>query len=131
MDIFVKSCGLILVAVILSIVLSNNNKSFHFVITIAVCCFVGISALDLLRPVIVFFNTLEKQGNWNKDILQVLVKCVGVGILSDITSGVCNDSGNGAMAKSLKLLSSAIILWLSIPLFEGLLDLVNSILGKF
>jgi hypothetical protein len=43
---------------------------------------------------------------------------------------ICTDAGNTALAKTVQILTTAMILWLSIPLFESLLDLVQAILGE-
>ena len=43
---------------------------------------------------------------------------------------VCKDAGNESMGKSMQLLGSAAILYLSVPLFAALLELLQKILGE-
>lgn len=127
---FMKAAGLILISVVLCMILSGQNKYFPVLIAISVCCIVSIAALQYIRPVLDFFEQLQSMGNWNNELMTILVKAVGIGILSEITALICADSGNTALGKSLQILTTAVILWLSLPLFTRLLELVNQLLGK-
>lgn len=63
-------------------------------------------------------------------MLGLLLKAVGIGLVSQIAGAVCTDAGNGALARQLQLLGNAAILYLSLPLFSGLLELLQEILGE-
>jgi hypothetical protein len=43
---------------------------------------------------------------------------------------ICTDAGNGALGKALQLLTGAVILWLSIPLIQALIELLSEMLGE-
>ena len=90
----------------------------------------SVAALQYIRPVLDFFTQLQSVGNWDSELMRILIKAVGIGILSEITALICADSGNAALGKSLQILTTAVILWLSLPLFTGLLELVSQLLGK-
>jgi stage III sporulation protein AD len=66
----------------------------------------------------------------NLELLAVILKTVGIGMVGELAGLVCSDAGNAALAKTIQILTTAMILWLSIPLFESLLDLVQTILGE-
>ena len=69
-------------------------------------------------------------GNLRSDLLGILLKAVGIGLISEIAAVVCSDSGNAGLGKMIQLIGSVVILWLSIPVFQALLDLVQTILGE-
>ena len=96
---------------------------------IAVCCVVTISALSYLQPVLSFFTRLQTLGNLNTQLMETLVKSVAVSLLAEITAVICKDVGNAALGKTLQILASAVILWLSLPVFEEFLTLVETVLG--
>lgn len=127
---YVKAAGLVLVSVVLCLVLSGQNKSFPVLIAIAVCSIVTIAALQYIRPLLDFFDQLRAVGKFDSELLTILIKAVGIGILSEITALICADSGNSALGKSLQILTTAVILWLSLPLFTGLMELVKQLLEK-
>ena len=50
-------------------------------------------------------------------------------LLTEISAAICKDSGNESMGKSLQILSAVAAIWLSIPVFERLITLLDKILG--
>ena len=63
-------------------------------------------------------------------MIEILMKATGIGIVTEIANMVCKDAGNESMGKSMQLLGSAVILYLSMPLFQVLIDLLQKILGE-
>ena len=128
MDIFLKSVSLVLIAVILGLLLSGN-KHFSLMLTMGVCAMVGISAVNYLKPVISLLGQIQEMGGWNKEFFTILLKTVGLGMLTEITVLICTDSGNAALGKMIQLVSNAVILWIAMPLFTGLMELIKEIIG--
>ena len=79
---------------------------------------------------IAFVQQLQSVGNLDSEMLSVLLKVVGTALIGEIAALVCTDAGNTAMGKALQILTVATILWLSLPMFTALLELVETILGK-
>lgn len=129
MTLFLQACGAVLIAVILILALGKSSKELGSVLGIAVCCMVGGIALSYLQNVLDFLSTLEKTAGLSSSMLEILLKATGIGLLSELAGLICADSGNASLGKSLKILGTAVILWLSIPLFTALLDLIQKILG--
>ena len=130
MELFFQAAAAILLAVVLSLALGSVGKGTGILLTIAVSVMVLILGITYLKPVMDFLHQLETLGNLNSGMTGILFKVVGIGLLSEIVGMVCTDSGNSSMGKALNMLATAIILWLSIPLFNGLLDLIQNILGE-
>lgn len=128
MDIFLKAAVGILITVVLSLTLARQGKDISLLLVMAVCCMVFAAAVHYLRDVIVFLEKLEDIGQINSQILTVLLKAVGIGILAELTGMICTDAGNAALGRVLQMLSSAVILWLSLPLFSELITLAEDIL---
>lgn len=129
MDIFIKAAAVVLVTVVMCLLLSKQGKDYSVILVICVCCMIVIAAMGYIQKVLVFVDKMISTGNLNQDLIGILFKTVGIGLLTEITSMICIDSGNSALAKSIQLLSSVVILWLCIPLFTQLLDLVEEVLG--
>lgn len=130
MEHFIQAVAGILLALILCLTLGKQEKETAVLLTIAVCCMVGAIALRYLEPVIALLNRLRESSGLDAGMLEILLKVVGIGFLAEVAGLVCSDAGNGAMGKILQLLAAAVILWMSIPLLERLLELVTSILGE-
>lgn len=128
MDTVLKAVSGILVAAVLSQILSKQGKELSLLLVITVCCMVITAAVTFLDPVMDFFQKLRSTGNLNTQMMQILIKSVGIGLITEITILICNDMGNSALGKSLQILATAAVLWISLPLFEELLALLESVL---
>lgn len=129
MEIFIKACGAILLTVVVTITLGSRGKDYSVVLGIFVCCVGTMAALEYVRPVIDFLEQLENIGGLDHNMVRILLKAAGVGLVTEIAALVCNDSGNGSLGKTVKLLGSAAVLWLSLPMYTVLIELLQEILG--
>lgn len=128
MDTFFKATGVILVAIVLLSVLGHQNKSFSSLLSMGVCVMILLLCSTFLEPVAEFLGELEAIGQLPEEFVKILLKVTLICLLTEIAGLLCADSGNGSLGQTLKILSSCLILWLSLPVFRGLLDLVKSIL---
>ena len=128
MDIFLKSTAGTVVAVILYLILGKQGKDISILLSVAVCCMLAAAAIACLEPVIDFVDRLKTISNLDSQMFILVLRSVGIGILAEITSLICNDAGNAAMGKSLQLLAGGVVLWLSLPLFTQLIDLIEDVL---
>ena len=129
MEIFIKACGAILLTVIVTMTLGSHGRDYGMVLGIFVCCVGAMAALEYIRPVIDFLEKLENIGGLDHSMIRILLKAAGVGLISEIAALVCNDSGNGSLGKTVILLGSAAILWLSLPMYTMLIELLEEMLG--
>lgn len=130
MGLYWQGAAVVLLTVVLGLALGNQKKETGLLLTMAACCLVATAAMYYLKPVIEFVQQLQDLGQLDNEMLGILLKAVGIGLIGEIASLICADSGNGALGKTLHLLTSAVILWLSLPLLTGLLELIQEILGE-
>lgn len=117
-----------LLTVVLTLTL--RRQEMGIVLAAAVCAMIALAALEYLRPVIALLETLREMGELDGELISVLLKAAGLGLVTEIASLICADSGNASLGKCLQLLGTAVILWMSVPLFHALLELIREILGE-
>jgi len=130
MNVFIKVIAGVLIALILGIVLEKPGKDLALLLTLTACAMVLIAAVNYLQPVMDFVQRLQVIGKLDSEILEILTKVVGIGLIAEITGLICTDAGNGALGKTLQVLAAVVILWLSIPILNQLLSLIETILGE-
>ena len=130
MGTFISVLAAVLLAVVLGLVLNKQSKDMTLLLTMAVCAMVMLAAVTYLQPVIDFLDRLQSVGDIDSDMLQIILKSVGIALVGEIAGMICNDSGFGAMGKAIRILSTGTILWLSIPLMESMLELLQKIMGE-
>lgn len=129
MELFIKTCGGVLLSVVLILTLGSHGKDLSLVLGIAVCAMVALVALEYLKPVLEFIRQLEEIGGLDHALIRILLKVTGIGLICEIGALVCGDSGNSSLGKTVRILGSAVILWLSLPLYAMLVELLQRILG--
>ena len=128
MEMFLKTAAGVLIAVVLCLALERQSKDLSSLRVLAVCAMVTVAALSFLQPVLTFFGELETVGKLDPELMRILLKATGMGLLGEITGTVCADAGYSALGKSVKLLTAGVILCLAVPLFQRLLELIGDIL---
>lgn len=128
MEGYIHAAGAMLLAVILTLTLKQTNPAMAALLSVAVCALALMAGMSFLKPVIAFLDSLRQLGSLPEEPIRILLKVTGISVISEIAVLVCNDSGNSSMGQTLKILSTGTILYLSIPLFQVLLDLVQKIL---
>lgn len=128
MDIFIKSAAGTLIALVMYLILAKQGKDLSALLTAAVCCMLAMAAMQYFEPVVTFIGRLQQISGLEPEILQIILRAVGIGLLAEITSLICADAGNAALGKALQFLATGVVLWLSIPLFTELIDLIEELL---
>ena len=85
--------------------------------------------LQLLQPVLAFLRRLQTVGELDSQMTAIVLKSVGLALLGEITGLVCKDSGNEALGKTMGIVCTSAVLYLSLPLFDALLSMIEGVLG--
>ena len=128
MELFMKATGAALIASILGLALSKQGKDMQILLVVAGCCMVAGVAATFLRPVIELLGELQELGNLNPELTGIVIKSAGIGLVSELACMICSDSGNASLGKSVQLLGSSVVLYLALPVFRALIELVQGIL---
>ena len=130
MEGFLQAFAAVLLAVILGLVLAKQSKDWAVLLTTGVSCMVLAVGAVYLQPVLDFVRELQALSGLDPQMLTVVLKAVGIGLISEIAALICLDAGNAALGKGIQILASLTVLWLSLPLMRALLELVQKILGE-
>ena len=127
---YLQATAGVLLAVIMVLALGKDGKQTALLLVLAVCGMVGVLTLGYLEPVVAFMKRLSAIGNVDPQMLGIVLKVVGIGLIGEMAAVICTDSGNASLGKMLQILSAALILRLALPLLEQLLELLEQVLGK-
>ncbi len=105
-------------------------KDVALLLSVLAGCMVLTAAMTYLAPVMDFFRRLQQAAQLDEALLGVLLKAVGISLVAQIVGLICSDAGNAALGKALQILAAAAVLWISLPLLEELLGLIERILGE-
>ena len=128
MDIYVKAIACVLIGVVLCLCLSGKGKEISLLLALLLCVMVITAGFSYLRTVFSFFEKLQQLIGLDNDLLNILLKAVGVAVMGEIAGLICNDTGQASLGKAVQILTSAVILWISLPLYTQILALIEELL---
>lgn len=128
MVLFLKTIAITMISLIVWMLLSKQSKEISLSLSIIVCCIILIAAMAYVKPVLDFLARLENLGQLDSEMISILLNAVGIILLSELVALLCKDSGNAALGNSVQLLGTAVILWLSLPMLNSVLDTIEEIL---
>ena len=127
---YLRLASAALVGLILTLVVGRQSKDLGLLLSLAVCVLLGLGAMEFLEPVTELIAELQRLGELDSGAVSILLKCAGIGILSELAGLLCADAGEGALGRALQLCSNAAILWLSLPLLRQVLTMIGEVLAK-
>ena len=119
-----------LIAVVLCCVLARSGKDITLLLSLAACSMILLTGISYLKPVMELVSTLAQVSSLDGQWLGAVLKTVGVGLIAQMAGLICADAGNSALAKAVEILAAAAVLWLSIPMVQALLELVQEMTGS-
>lgn len=123
----VKYCGIALVGVFLSMLLKQIRPEYGTLCSAASCLLLAAAASSCIVPLISYLKELE--GGKMSECIQLLLKALGIGMLTQTAAELCRDAGDSAIASKLELLGKAEILVLALPFISDLLSMARALLS--
>lgn len=130
METVLRCSGAAMIAVVLILALRRQNGEIALILSVLTCCSLLAVGLNMLQPVVDFIRRLKAIGDLDGEMTSILLKSVGIAILAEIAALVCKDSANEALGKAVGMVSSAAVLYLSLPIFDAILSILEQILEK-
>lgn len=125
---FWKGTAGVLVTAVLVLAVGRQEQHLALLLTMTACVLAGAAAFSFLEPVLDLLARLEQLGDLQQGMLGALLKIAGIGLVTDLAAMTCQDSGNASLARGMRLLGTAAMLSLSVPILNALLDLIQDIL---
>ena len=128
MDAFVKLAVLFCLCAAVCTILKKSGQ--EYTVLLCVCCtvFAVGTAISYFSPVIAFLQKLQEISGVNGVIFAPLLKTAAIGLLTQVTAGVCADAGQMSMAKMTELCGSLLALYTALPLAEQMLELLEELM---
>ena len=127
MDI-IKIIGIAFIAVIIIVILKQYRPEFAIYASIIAGVLILTLASGTLSGIINMINSISSKTNINSDFLVILIKITGIAILTEFAVSICKDSGESAIASKVDTGGKVIIISMSIPIINALIDTVVKIL---
>lgn len=123
-----KIAAVALAGVIAVGIVKSVKPEFAVYLVIATVILIFFFAAAKLRVVFEFLSSIYSQITYGKTFFPILIKVLAVAYITDFTSQLCKDAGEGAIGSKLEFAGKIIIFYLSIPILVAIIELINSVL---
>lgn len=128
MDDLIKIIGVGIVAVIINIILKQYKPEFVIYVSIITGVIILFLVMDKLSGIINLLTSLSNKASINTQFLGLILKITGIAILIEYGTSICKDSGETAIASKIELGGKVVIIAMSIPIIQVLLETIIKIL---
>ena len=128
MELYVKAIAGVLITLMLCLALGSKGKEIVVLLALTVCIMAVSAGFSYLSAVLDFFAQLQGLIAVDNHLLNILLKAVGVGLMGEIAGLICSDGGQATLGRAVQILTSAVILWISLPLYTEILTLIKALL---
>ena len=124
----IKIIGIGLIALIVIIIIRQYRPEFAIYISIIAGVIILLLIMDKLTGIIQLLQSISNKTYVNNQYLSIILKITGIALLTEFAVSICKDSGESAIASKIEIGSKIIIIAMSIPIINNLLEIILKIL---
>lgn len=112
---------------VLAVMLRQYSREQALFASLAACIGVVGGAVLLIGPVLTEISDIFTSAGISDDYISLVFKALAVSFITQITSDICRDSGETAIASAAELWGRAALVFMSLPVVRALMDMINEI----
>lgn len=127
MAVLIKIAAVAVAGAILCLVIKKNSPEMALLLTISLALIAITLAFDVITGVTDFMKSLSETAQISPAVLSIVMKTVGISIVTKLASDVCRDAGQVSVASGIELTGAFTALYISLPLFKTVISMIESI----
>ncbi|CCQ94464.1 stage III sporulation protein [[Clostridium] ultunense Esp] len=120
--------GLGIVATVLSLVVKEKRPDFAFMISALAGIAIFLYILGPIGKVITLLQRLAFDAHVNLIFLETVLKIIGIAYIAEFGAQITRDAGEGSIAAKIELGGKILILILSIPIIQSVIETILRLL---
>ncbi len=116
-------------ATVLALVLRQYRPEFAIFVSLACSVAVVLYVAQGIGQVMEELELLFSNTLLSEELIQVVLKCLGVCILTELAGQTCRDAGENAIGAKIELAGKVTLVVVSIPLFQQLINVAGTLLN--
>jgi len=122
--------GLALITTIMLLIIRQEKPVMAVLLTIACAVVIFVLMMEKLVAVIDVMKELVARAEVNYFFFSTILKIIGVAYLADFTAAICQDAGEGAIAKKVEFAAKVIVVVLAIPIMVAILESLMELMPR-
>ena len=128
MEILIRGIAAGIAASLLALVIKKTNDEFSIALSLITSAGIVALSLGFIGAARELIDFVSVSTGLSPALVQPVLRCVGIGVITRIGSDICRDAGAGAIASSVEILGAGAALYISLPLMRTLIDMVGGLM---
>ena len=120
--------GIGIISTAFVIILKQYRPEFAFGAALAAGIILLFFSVSCFTEIIKTINDFIDISNAGKEKYEILIKCLGICMVTKIASETCKDCGENSIASKIDLAGKAVVLTFSMPLFQEVIFIIKDLL---
>lgn len=116
-----------IVTVLIAVVLKKYNSIYSVLISVAGCIFVFLMIAEDFFSIVSKVTSLASDFSYTYSYIKLMIKTLGICIITQIVSDMCIDAGEKAMSTIVETSAKVTVIAMMMPLFETLVNIISGI----
>jgi len=117
-------------AAVLALTLRPKNSELALLLSVAAAVTLLLSVLGSASAVIETVRQIVAVSGVSTGYLTILLKVIGICLLTEFTANTCRDAGSTALAANVTLAGKLLVTAAALPLYADILNLVTALLAR-
>ena len=127
-DIFTFA-GIAVVAAGLIVLLKQYKPEYAFGAALAAGILLLFQSVILLKDIFDYLKEIVEYSGIEKEYFGILIRCLGICIVTKIASDLCKDCGQGAIESKIDFTGKTFLFISAMPFFEELIKIINVLIN--
>lgn len=127
MDFAIKLCLFALIITAAALTFKSQNPHGAFLLSLALCAFIIYKTVQPVKDIVDNLESIITMTGLDTAVFLPLVKVIIVSICFKITTELCRDAGERAVAAQLEIAGAAVGILLAMPLIKQALTLIGAL----
>ena len=119
--------GLGITAAAVALLLRGQNSPVAMAVSLAAAILIFIYVAQSIIPVFEQLNSLAGNAQISSEYLQILFKCLGLCVVTQLAADTCRDSGESAIASKIEMAGKAAVIISSLPMFSRIVSVAYTL----
>ncbi len=128
MSMLIKIAAVAVAGTVLSLVIKKNSPEMALMLTVSLALIALYLAFDTIREITDFIKSLADAARISPAVLTIVIKTIGVSIVTKLSADVCRDAGQSSVASGIELAGAFAALYISLPLFKTVMSMIESLI---
>lgn len=118
----IQLMGIALISAVLFVVIKKYSPEYIIFAEIGSVLLIFLYLYPYIKDIIDFYYEYADYGGIDDSYLKIVLKSVGIALLTQFSSDICKDSGQSALAGKIEFAGKLLIAVLSLPVAKALIE---------